>query len=1105
MQKLCFVPILAVAVLHTTQAFNGLSPMFSGLRTNNMPLHRSPALSPHARPLAPLAPTTRPFGRAVRPQSPLFKLRLSGAATEVDVGVPVSTLTVGIPKEIKKGERRVAASPETIALLKKEGYSVVVESGAGAEASFPDDAYVAAGATIVDTKTCFGSDIVLKVNPPMKNEALEMNEEDLLKESGTIISFLYPAQNKELVEKIRSKGVSAFAMDCMPRTLSRAQTFDALSSMANIAGYRSVVEAANAFGRFFAGQFTAAGKVPPAKVLVIGAGVAGLAAIQQAKGMGAVVRAFDVRSSVKEQILSVGAEFLEVELEEEGEGTGGYAKEMSPAFIEAEMALFAKQAADVDVIITTALIPGRPAPKLISKAMIQSMRPGSVVVDLAAEAGGNIETTKPGEVYEYSGVTHIGYTDLPSRMPTQSSSLYANNIAKYLLSMGPKGRFHVDFEDEAVRGALVTHKQELTWPAPQPKAPPPKPPPAPKAAAPVAAPMHADSGLSRVLSVSGVLAVLMALGLVAGEALVVPVTVLALACLVGAQVVYGVTPALHSPLMSVTNAISGMTAVGGLVCMGGGYFPVTFAQWLGAAAVLISMVNIGGGFVMTGRMLNMFQKKGAKGGLAAKATLMIPGAVMLGAYGAALATGAATATVGNMVLVGSAILCVLAIGGLAAQETAQFGNAMGLAGVAGGLAATLGTAGATGPVYAQMAATMGLGGALGIGVARQIAVTDLPQLVAAFHSLVGAAAVATAAASFLVEGGAGGLHKIASYIAAVIGAVTLTGSIVAFGKLQGLVKGSPLTLPGKRVVNAVLAAALVACYVQYMGAVGLAGLSWLWIGSAVAGVLGFLVTAGVGGGDMPVVITLLNSASGWALCAEGFVLSNNLLTIIGALIGSSGAILSKIMCAAMNKSIIATLGILAPPPKPKVLPEGGVAEPQGEAVVTSVSGVTASLLAAKKILIVPGYGLAVSKGQYPLADMVQQLRDMGKDVKLAIHPVAGRMPGQLNVLLAEAGVPYDIVYEMEEVNEEWDDVDLCLVIGANDTVNCAAEDDPTCEIAGMPVLRVWLASKVVVFKRSLGVGYAGLDNPVFYKDNTEMLLGDAKVNLDEMQAAVKSA
>mmetsp|Transcript_21927 Transcript_21927/g.34342 ORF Transcript_21927/g.34342 Transcript_21927/m.34342 type:complete len:921 (-) Transcript_21927:930-3692(-) len=913
-----------------------------------------------------------------------------------------------------------------------------------------------------------------------------------------LISFLYPAQNTDLVNKLKAKQMTVFGMDCMPRTLSRAQTFDALSSMANIAGYRAVVESANAFGRFFAGQFTAAGKVPPAKVLIIGAGVAGLAAIQQAKGMGAIVRAFDVRSSVKEQILSAGAEFLEVQLEEDGEGSGGYAKTMSKEFIEAEMALFADQAKDVDIIITTALIPGKKAPILITKDMIETMRPGSVVVDLAAEAGGNIETTKPGENYVYKGVTHIGYTDLPSRLPTQSSSLYANNIAKYLLSMGPKGRFNIDLEDEAVRGALVLQSGEMMWPPPKVETPP--PPAKKEAPAPVVKEeldpnqVAFNFALGKSVTVTSFAAILLGLAAVAGSSLTTSVTVLILACLAGSQVVYGVTPALHSPLMSVTNAISGMTAVGGLVLMGGGTLPQTGAQSLAALAVLVSMVNIGGGFIMTNRMLGMFRREGDAP--AYRFLYLIPAALLLGGYVAATAAG--VAQLSGMVYLVSSVFCILAIGGLASQTTAQFGNAMGLIGVAGGLSATLGSLSVPSLVYQQVGITMAAGTATGVAVASKVGVTELPQLVAAFHSLVGLAAVATAIASFMIEGAhATMIHKVSAYIAAVIGAVTLTGSIVAFAKLQGLVKGKALVLPFKRVVNAGLIVAIAYSLSAFLAA-GAAGLSWLLTASVVAGVFGFIVAAGVGAGDMPVVITLLNSASGWALCAEGFVLNNNLLNIVGALIGSSGAILSDIMCKAMNKGIANTVGVFTPPPK--IVPKAeGSQEPQGEAVTTNVDTTVAKLVNAKTVRIVPGYGLAVSKGQYPLAEIVQTLVDSGKQVQIIVHPVAGRMPGQLNVLLAEAGIPYDIVLEMEEVEGDWDDVDVTLVIGANDTVNCAAEDDPNCDIYGMPVIRVWDSKQVVFFKRSLAVGYAGLDNPVFYKDNTNMLLGDAKDVLNDLR------
>jgi NAD(P) transhydrogenase len=412
-------------------------------------------------------------------------------------------------------------------------------------------------------------------------------------------------------------------------------------------------------------------------------------------------------------------------------------------------------------------------------------------------------------------------------------------------------------------------------------------------------------------------------------------------------------------------------------------------------------------------------------------------------------TARARQALNGPVLLTSALLCVFAIGGLSSQTTANFGNKMGLLGVSGGLLVTTATAGTSAPLLCQMGAVMGTGAVLGAAVASKAGVTDLPQLVAGFHSLVGVAAVATALSSQMAEvahytalaaaaAGKGAaakaaqatlaastgsqvVHSVTTFLAAVIGSVTLTGSVVAFAKLQGLVSGRPLALPYKRLINAALTlVTLFSMKLFLAGAATAASLGPLWAGTAIAGLLGFLVAAGVGGGDMPVVITLLNSASGWALCAEGLVLNNNLLLVVGALIGSSGAVLSQIMCVAMNKGIVATLGILTPPPKPVELgAAGAVQAEQKDAQVTSVDALAADLATAQNIVIVPGYGLAVSQGQYPLADIVKKLRDQGKKVTLAIHPVAGRMPGQLNVLLAEAGIPYDIVLEMEEVNDEW--------------------------------------------------------------------------------------
>jgi NAD(P) transhydrogenase subunit alpha len=381
-------------------------------------------------------------------------------------------MKIGVPKEIHLGEKRVATTPEVAEKLQKLGFSVAIETGAGNEANFSDDTYREAGVEIIeDAKTLWGSsDIIFKVRAPESHPELGVDEVELLSEGKTLISFIWPAQNEELMQRLADKKVTVLATDSVPR-ISRAQKLDALSSMANIAGYRAVVEAAQHFGRFFTGQITAAGKVPPAKVMVIGAGVAGLSAIGTAKGLGAIVRAFDTRPEVKEQIESMDAEFLELDFEEEGSGKGGYAKVMSDEFIKAEMDLFARQAMEVDIIITTALIPGKPAPKLITEAMVETMQDGSVIVDLASEQGGNCTLTKPGEIVVKHGVTIIGYTDMPSRLPAQSSQLYASNLRHLMADMCPEknGELVVDMDDEVIRGTTVIKDGEITWPPPAPK------------------------------------------------------------------------------------------------------------------------------------------------------------------------------------------------------------------------------------------------------------------------------------------------------------------------------------------------------------------------------------------------------------------------------------------------------------------------------------------------------------------------------------------------------------------------------------------------------------------------------------------------------------
>jgi len=496
---------------------------------------------------------------------------------------------VGIPTESFEGEKRVAITPKNVEQLVKVGFAVVVEKGAGTGSKISDHEYEKAGATIVDNSAALGADLVLKVRAPTLEEA------DKMKAGARLYSFIYPARNEELVARLQKNQITTFGMECVPR-ISRAQVFDALSSMANISGYKAVIEAANHFGRFFTGQITAAGKVPPAKVLVVGAGVAGLAAIATAKSMGAIVRGFDTRPAAREQVQSLGAEFLEVDYEEDGTGTGGYAKEMSPGFIAAEMALFKKQAADVDVIITTALIPGRPAPKLILQEAVDVMKPGSVLVDLAAEAGGNICVTKPGEVYKYNDITVIGLTDFPSRLPTQASTLYGNNITKLVLSMCDvkASTYYIDLADEVTRGSIILLDSEKLWPAPRVEAPPAAPKPQHTVVA-VAPPNPFVTALKRVLTISAGASIVLGVGYSVPPSFMASMTTFALAFIVGYQVVWGVTPALHSPLMSVTNAVSGIVAVGGMVLMGGGYFPSTLSQALAATAVLIASINIFGG------------------------------------------------------------------------------------------------------------------------------------------------------------------------------------------------------------------------------------------------------------------------------------------------------------------------------------------------------------------------------------------------------------------------------------------------------------------------------------------------------------------------------
>lgn len=509
-------------------------------------------------------------------------------------------MLIGVPRELLDGETRVAATPKTVEQIKKLGFEVIIEENAGFKASFEDDAFAQAGATIGNAQAVWNADIIFKVNAPTDAEIA------LIKEGATLVSFIWPAQNPELMQKLSAKKINVLAMDAVPR-ISRAQALDALSSMANIAGYRAVVEAAHEFGSFFTGQITAAGKVPPAKVLVIGAGVAGLAAIGAANSLGAIVRAFDSRPEVKEQVQSMGASFLEIDFKEEGGSGDGYAKVMSEEFNRRALALYAEQAKEVDIIITTALIPGKPAPRLITKEMVATMKPGSVIVDLAAATGGNCELTQAGKVVTTENqVKIIGYTDLPGRLPTQSSQLYGTNLVNLLklLCKEKDGNINIDFEDVVLRGVTVIRDGKVTWPAPpiQVSAQPQQ-----KAAAKPAEKKEekpADPRIKYGLLALAVIAFLW-LASVAPAAFLSHFTVFVLSCVVGYYVVWNVSHALHTPLMAVTNAISGIIIVGALLQISQGSF---FISALAFIAILVASINIFGGFKVTQRMLAMFRK-----------------------------------------------------------------------------------------------------------------------------------------------------------------------------------------------------------------------------------------------------------------------------------------------------------------------------------------------------------------------------------------------------------------------------------------------------------------------------------------------------------------
>ena len=504
-------------------------------------------------------------------------------------------MKIGVLKEIKDNEKRVAITPNVVSKIKKLGYDILVENNLGSESNFYDEQYIDNGAQVATKDEVYNCDLVLKINKPSKEEVSELSG------SQTLVSFFSPAINSDLLELCKKDKINILSMDSVPR-ISRAQKMDALSSMANVAGSRAVIEAAHCFGRFFGGQITAAGKINPAKILIIGAGVAGLSAIGTASSLGAIVRAFDTRPEVKEQVESLGAQFLTVNLDEDGSSKDGYAKVMSEEFIAAEMALFKEQAQDVDIIITTALIPGKEAPKLITREMVELMKPGSVIVDLASQQGGNCELCKRDEIAVHNGVQIIGFTDLPSRLPSQSSELYANNLFHIMDELTPNkdGQININMDDDVIRGMTVIKNGEITYPPPKIEvsvAPKPqenktdKPKPV----------IEKSSIIPGLISLSALFLV----GAFAPESFMNHFTVFVLSCFIGYMVIWNVTASLHTPLMSVTNAVSSIIIIGAVTQISTGD---TLSLSLSGLAIFIASINIFGGFAVTKRMLGMFKK-----------------------------------------------------------------------------------------------------------------------------------------------------------------------------------------------------------------------------------------------------------------------------------------------------------------------------------------------------------------------------------------------------------------------------------------------------------------------------------------------------------------
>eukprot|EP01079_Euglenida_sp_SAG-EU17-18_P002751 gene2751-552_t len=1076
------------------------------------------------------------------------------------------THTIGIPRESFDGEKRVALVPANVQRLVQKGYTVLVEKEAGVLADLYDKDYANAGAVIADTpQEVFAADIVMKVRPPT------LAEVDWMKPKAVLMSFIYPSKNSvnqdpcitDLIEALHKQQVTTVGMDCIPRT-TLAQSFDALSATASILGYRSVIEGTSHFGRFLSRESTASARVNPATVLVIGCGPAGLQAVATARKLGAVVTAFDLRpeqdwapsTQVKEQVEAFNATFLTLDIG--GFKTqGGYVKESPDSLLRRERELLAHECKTKDIVITCCLLAGGFPPKVLSKEAVDNMKPGSVVVDIQAEQGGNCDLTEPGKVaYTDNNVAIVGYTDLPSRMPMHSSIMYSGAIFKFVqyIFKTPQPELIVDLADDTVNSVILTYGdlkrpkpwtvwdkaavcdkcnntcglvevpgdvvaqcslceqrvQHTVWgcsgcgfyacrPLPCKKAPKAK---IPQADLDVeASKARKVTKLATLVAGGAGFASLGLVGAYASPTFFVPVSTFGLSMIIGYFVVTNVKHHLHAAFMSVTNAVSGAVIIGGMNLMGGSLIPHTVVGGLGAAAVLLAAINLFGGFNVTQRLLHMLLNLDTKKDDSSWLDWLwaIPSA------GFAAACVAAS-LMGNLGLVPygfllASVMCVCGMGMFSSTASAMFGTTLAMFGMGIGTLSGLIVMKFSPLVLAQAGIIIAAGGLGGMVISNRVTVQELPEMVAAFHSSVGLAAMLVSWGNFLGEWylatgshvAMAALAKTMCFMGVMLGGLTFTGSVVAFLKLKKILSSEALALPGRDLWNALMALTTAGCLGLFVapGATAAVGLYSLAVASAMSLLLGWHVTDSIGGADMPVVITLLNSYSGWALVAEGFMINNYMLLVVGCLIGSSGARLTKILCDAMNRNLLSV--IFGGWGSKKVIKSKAGEDRLPDPNITSTTEVADWLASANQVIIVPGYGMACAKAHFKAGELAAALTAKGVNVRFAIHAVAGRMPGQMNVFLGEANVPYEMQREHDDLEGEYNKADVCLVLGANDIVNSRAVFDEDSDVYGMPVCPVWEAEAVVVVKRNLdGVGYNNLDNPLFSFPNCHMLLGDAK-------------